>query len=261
MALEDAAEDDGSQRLVDLQGRARDPDADVPRVIRLRAAGQDRAQPSPEVKADRDPRVGRRFPQHLPRLVPKRYRHLGREQHPSAEPGLLEVAHLLSGHRRVVDWDQAHTDQALGRGGAELREPVVVGAVAYTTNIGILDQERDDRAVHDRRVDAVPVHVRQAQRRRRRAEHTVLEHAATVDRGPASAPGAGRSGTPAPELPPVVPAHPGRAIARLHDLRGPVAPLRRHARVPDILRHPLQVDVIVGRDDPVVHGVLRIQCW
>src|SRR5215470_17660001 len=127
----------------------------------------------------------------------------------------------------------------LGRSGAELGEPIVVGAVAYATKFGILDQKRDDRAVHHRRVDAVPVHVRQAQRRRRRTEHTVLEHAATVDRGPAPAPSAGRAGTPTPQLPPVVRADPGRPVVCLHDFRGSVAPLASHALLPDILRQPL----------------------
>src|SRR5262249_17280072 len=52
---------------------------------------------------------------------------------------------------------------------------------------------------------------------------------------------------------------PVRTLGRLDDLRRTLAPPRRHSRLPEILRQPLQIDVVVRRDDPILHRlVLRL---
>src|SRR5262249_59476711 len=86
-----------------------------------------------------------------------------------------------------------------------------------------------------------------------------LEQAAPLDGGTPATLRAGRALAAAPRIPAIVAADPVGPVGRVHDLRGTLAPLRRHARLPEILRQPLEIDVVVGRDDPILHRVLRLR--
>ena len=256
MALEGAREDHRRQRLVHLERRGRDADAHVALVGRLRAAERDRAEPAAQVKADGDAGLGRRRPERLPRLVPQRRLDARRQEHAGAQAEALQVADFLRRAPGVVDRDEAGADEARRGGRAELGEPVVVGAIADAAQPGVLDEQRHDRPVHHSRVHAVTVHVVEAQRGRRRPQHAGLQDAAALEREAPAAHGAGRARAAAPGIPAVAAADPVRALGRVHDLRGALAPRRGHARLPEILRQPLEVDVVVGGDDAVLHGAL-----
>ena len=71
IALQSAREDDGGQRLVHLQRRARDANAHVAGLRGLGPADGDGAQSTTEVETDGNARLGRRFPERLPRVVPQ----------------------------------------------------------------------------------------------------------------------------------------------------------------------------------------------
>src|SRR5207245_2183259 len=88
---------------------------------------------------------------------------------------------------------------------------------------------------------------------RRGPQDAGLEHAAPLER---RAPAALRArGAPAatPGVPAIIAADPVRPLGSLDDLRRARAPGRGDPLLPEILRQPLEVDVIVGGDDPVVH--------
>src|SRR5262249_55728454 len=99
----------------------------------------------------------------------------------------------------------------------------------------------------------------QAELGRRWAEDAGLEHAAALDRGAPAALSARGATATAPRIPAIVTTHPVRTLGRLDDLRRTLAPPRRHSRLPEILRQPLQIDVVVSGDDPILHRlVLRL---
>ena len=195
-------------------------------------------------------------PQRLPRVLPQGFLHAGSQEHAGAQVKLLEMAHLVGGALRIVDGDEAGADQTLGRARAELREPLVVGAIAHAAQLGVGDQQRDDRSVHHGGVDAVPVHVGQPQRRGRRPQHAGLEHPALLQRHAAAAHRPRHALAPTPRVPASFAADPVGPLGRVDHLRRPLAPCRRHALLPEVLGQPLHVDVVIRRDDAIVHAVL-----
>src|SRR5439155_3524998 len=80
----------------------------------------------------------------------------------------------------------------------------LVRAIADLAELGIGDQQRHDRAVHHSRVDAVTIHVGQAERGGRRTEDAGPEHAAPLEGGTPAAPRAGCALAAAPRIPAIV---------------------------------------------------------
>src|SRR2546422_11424319 len=80
-----------------------------------------------------------------------------------------------------------------------------------------------------------------------------LEHAAPLERRAPAALRAGGAPAAAPGVPAIIAADPVRPLGSLDDLRRARAPGRGDPLLPEILRQPLEVDVIVGGDDPVGH--------
>ena len=170
--LERPREDHRCERLVELHG------GDAGEGGHLPAAGSDaqHAGARPEVKADRHG-VGRRgVPQRLPDRVDDAGRELEDGEDDAPVPELRDPPEL--GDRRLHGVRRQH-----GQDGeappvvrVEVVRPVVVRDEARGLQLLIGDREPEERrAVDDRRVDAVPLHVLQAERRVARAKAVVRD--------------------------------------------------------------------------------------
>src|SRR5438552_29579 len=151
-------------------------------------------------------------------------------------------------------------DEPVGRGLAEVEQPVVVDAIAGGAEHGIVGRDLEDRPEHHLRGDAVAVHVGQAQLGDGRAARARVVDAGAVEGvverldWPRGARRRRLAVPPAPHLPV---AHPDRLSVPLLDVRCAVEQRRGQPRRPQIRGQLTEIHVVVAGDEPVSHGVLR----
>jgi hypothetical protein len=208
------------------------------------------------MESDDETGLRRCLPQRLPHVIPERNVDARGQEHARAQPEGAQLVDLLGRRLGVVDRNETGAHESLRRRRAELREPLVVGAIADAAQLRILDEEGHDGTVHDGGVHAVAIHVGQPQGGGGGPQHAGLEDAATLEGHAPATHGPGGAATTAPGIPAIRAAHPVRAVVGVDDARGLRAPRRGDAGLPQVLRQPLQIDVIVGGDDAVVHARL-----
>ena len=151
-------------------------------------------------------------------------------------------------------------DQPVRGGGAELHQPIVVDAVAGLAQHRVVGRDLEDRAEDDLRLDAVAVHVLEAQIGDRRAPFALIEDAAAIEGVVDRLDGARVAclrRLAAPNPPDLAVADPHGLPDSLLDMRGAVAQICRKPRGPQIGRQLAEIHVVIAGDQLISHGVLQ----
>ncbi len=205
----------------------------------------------------------RALPQRLPERIPQR-RHVRPVGDIEAAHAALGVAHHL-GHRlfHVVVGNVGQPDQPIGRGAAEIVQPVVVDAQHLEGGLGIVEPAaRAQHAVQHLGLHAVAVLVLQAHRHLGQPADALL--AVVVETGRGHAVGtvddarhvfaAGRPHAVHQAELGALGAHPFGTLRPLDDMGHAVLEGGRCVGREQVGRQPDQVNVAVGGDDVVFHG-------
>ena len=198
-----------------------------------------------------DPGLFKQGPERLPGRIVEFRLNVGDLQIDLAHPAFHREARQL-GHCRIRSFrEHRHTDQAIGRRRAEIRQPVVVDAVARLAQHRILGRDLEDRAKDDLRLDPIAVHVSQPQFGDRRPPGALIVYGRAIegiverlDRSRRTV----RWRLPAPAAPDLAVADPhGLALAFL-DMGRPIAQRGRQPCGPQIRRQLAQIHMVVARD-------------
>ena len=263
ITFERAAEDQRHQHVAHVHleaGDVRGLHAAHDILRHLRVVGR---APADGVEVHGDAGLVRALPQRLPERIPQR-RHVRPVGDVEAAHAALGVAHHL-GHRlfHVVVGNVGQPDQPVGRGTAEVVEPVVVDAQHLQRRLGIVQPAaRAQHAVQDLGLHAVAVLVLQPELGLGEAADALL--AVVVEAGRGHAVGAmddarhvfaaGRAHAVHQAELGALGADPLGSLRPLDDVGHAVLEGRRGVAGEKVGRQPDQVDMAVSGDDVVFHG-------
>jgi hypothetical protein len=196
--------------------------------------------------------------------VPDRKRGGGDREVGALEPELRRAPQLAGRGRGIVARNAREPDEAPRVGLAEVGGPGVVDLVDRLRQLTILQTETDaEDAVHHLGVDAIEILILEPEIRRGRVRAALveadLEHLLDVFGEVALDPVEAESEA-AEDTELLFFGVPLRSVVGLPYLRDPVTELRRRVLHPEIAGHPRHVDVAVGGDDAVAHGLTSLEC-
>src|SRR5438876_2439727 len=203
------------------------------------------------------------FPQRIPRPMPDGKRGSGHGEVGALETEPRRTPELRRRRHRIVVRNAREPDEAPGIGLAEVGGPAVVDLVDRLDELAVLHAQADpEDSVHHLGVDAVEVLILQTQIRRGRVRAALieadLEHLLDVLRESAldSVEAEAESAEDTQFLFLGIPA---RSVVGLPHLGHPIAEPGGGVLDPEVAGHPGHIDVAVGGDDAIAHGLTSLE--